>query len=336
MASPRRPSTPSHAAPPAYPSPSQLASFGTSPGTLPSASPRRADGVAPLGVPLDTRMPLLGQPSPPQRLPSPWRLPGGGGGGGGGADSTPLSPDAGGALRGEGRALVEWALATARHASPYIGVPQSPLHHACASAVSAAAAGHPSSVGGLLHEGAAGPDGAAFGAAFAESVRRSPRLPHGGLGGGLSSGLADPRMSPQWRGGAALGPGGLGAAGPMAAAAAAGPLERPSTDPRGDGPGVGLLGGGQASHERPSTDPHYSLLRRSPRLHPPNASPLLGPRGASTMPPPPPRRPADGDHAAEAKRRKIDPNAPLSDGDIEAFLEPDMHTLDQQYGSMTD
>ena len=54
------------------------------------------------------------------------------------------------------------------------------------------------------------------------------------------------------------------------------------------------------------------------------------------MPPPPPRRPADSDHAAEAKRRKIDPNAPLSDGDIEAFLEPDMHTLDQQYGSMTD
>mmetsp|Transcript_1078 Transcript_1078/g.2861 ORF Transcript_1078/g.2861 Transcript_1078/m.2861 type:complete len:616 (+) Transcript_1078:585-2432(+) len=414
MASPCRPPTPSHAPAPPYPSPFVLGSTSPSSSPCPDARfpPPHVIPLAPSTQPMDvtpvsvsraggSQQPLPSdgpqasprcQPSPP-RMNSPWRP---------STDATspgplgaatlleaqPAAPLGGGPVPGSGRALVEWALATSRHASPFIGVPPSPIHHACSSAVSAANAAwavaeqspsreappglslrtatHPSA--GLPLSLSVSADDAPAAAVFSDVVRRSPRIAATSPSAGVSSPMhlhgvpldrtwSDPRMSPCWTGAGSYNGAYGGSYAPLTSpvcphAQAVGATNgsdspstrRPSSDPRD---------GSAPPHtvplDRPSTDPHYSFrastLRQSPRFHgiaspsPQHTTnrPASGRAGISSgrMPPPPPRpRPTDG-LATEAKRRKPsrDPNAPMTEEDISEWLEPDVHSLDQQYGS---
>jgi len=286
LSSPCRPSTPSHSAPPPYPTPSP---------TMPE-SPRHGPAHPPSGGLL---LGYLG-------------------------DAPPRGPSPRG-VAGEQRALAEWAVASSRHAPPSpspahgcgawqspahgCGAWQSPLHWTAPSPLHSAAAccderllRRSPRVGGAalisLAPSAAGtpisfgPQRAAPGFGFGALPRvplRPSTEPRSSPAWVASSpawvGAADPRSSPAW----------VGPAGAVGVAGARGVLERPGTDPR--------------THSADS----LTMLRRSPRFLQ-SSSPCVSasPRhSAGLMLPPPPRNKQLG------PKRGEDTHTNLTDEDIQ-------------------
>ena len=268
LASPMRPSTPSHHAAPCYVPASPRHGVPASPLRLPSprasprASPRHAGGLPPLLPPQPVPEPLLSLPPA-----SPHRL----------------SPhDAALPLHGEHRAMAEWTRAVARHASPYIGLaPASPyVGNRMASPAPHGAHGE-----GPTLEGSERPTRVARHISPA-----GPALPSHGAGVGVGAGAGA---------GAGVGPAGADASaggGEAADASSWGYWQlrrspaQPATDPRSSPCWSGPSSFPSSLPERPGTDPRRSpfvgsgasaLLRQSPRQSPRHAP--------GAMLPPPPR-----------------------------------------------
>ena len=296
LSSPMRPATPSRDNS-GYPQPSPP-HFGVSP----RASPRHVSGAQGL------------QPALPGPLPGPLLV------------LPPASPhrsahDAAQPVHGEHRAKAEWTRATARHASPYIGLtPSSPYvgnRMASPSPYNASGEGpvldgsdRPTRIVrsssndiGLSPLTAVHTDGAGL----MPPPQEAPAVTRGGSGGGgdelpywqtrrsPARPATDPRSSPCWSAAGSFPSFGLG-------------LERPATDPRRSPLVTGV--------DRPSTDPRRSpfvgsVSRQSPR-HAPGA-----------MLPPPPR----------AKASTKD-DAPMTDDDMNSWLlDGPSSTGGWQYGS---
>ena len=219
----------------------------------------------------------------------------------------PPSPLRGPSPRGEQRAMVEWAVASSRHASPWRAPSprmQSPALHS------------------PLMQGLTGPIASA--AAASSRSAGSQGLP--------SSFLMPPPPLPLERG---------SSLGDMDVSLR---IERPSTDPRSSpawpGPAFGVPAGRSLLLlDRPATDPRASpssQLNRFPAGSKSSNSSILGTFGqagfsqdspARAMLPPPPRKPSDKTGAAPS-------DSTLTDDDIESFLEAGSFGLSQQYGSM--
>ena len=295
LSSPMRPSTPSRDNS-GYPQPSP-----PHVGVSPRASPRHVGGTQGVQPPMPGPLLVL-PPASPHRL----------------------SPhDAAQPVHGEHRAKAEWTRATARHASPYIGLtPSSPY---VGNRMASPSPYNASSEGPVL-EGSDRPTqivrsnsndiglspltaGHSHGAM--PPPQEAPAVTRGGSGGSGGAGdeqlpywqtrrsparpATDPRSSPCWS-----------AAGSFPSFGPA--LERPATDPRRSPLVTGV--------DRPSTDPRRSpfvgsVSRQSPR-HAPGA-----------MLPPPPR----------AKSSSKD-DAPMTDDDMNSWLlNGPSSTGGWQYGS---
>ena len=313
LSSPARPSTPSHAPAPPYP----LIHHATPPNASPLHTPTGAPGAQ--------------HPFAMLRIPPP-------------------SPHRGPSPRGEHRAMVEWTLASARHASPawraaspHVGG-QSPYihpagmhgaspHHigAVAGAAAASTAPAPAASGGAPASCCCSGNGGGSSASAANLLMPPPPMrlerstSFGASGGGAHG---DPR------------PGGFDTADPGAARRSPWLLERPSTDPRSSPawPGPANLGSGWLGLQRPSTDPRSSprdpLIRTNSFGLPPLGAygstglPQASPRSAGTMLPPPPRQKSTADATSQPP---ANPSAALTDDDIESFS---MSSF--QYGSYLD
>uniref|UniRef100_A0A7S2MQM5 Uncharacterized protein n=1 Tax=Haptolina brevifila TaxID=156173 RepID=A0A7S2MQM5_9EUKA len=322
LSSPARPSTPSQAAPPPYP-----LRHPTPPNASPHhTAPSSSHPFAMLRLP----------PPSPHRGPSP--------------------------ARGEQRAMVEWAVASARHASPawraasphlgslYCASPahqQSPAHSCAgflggigAMSMCTASLGASCCSGACSSAAGATAGSSMMGSSSSSSGAGSSSSGGGGAGSSSSQQLSSSQLMPP--------PPGLPGGVPMTRTASLDGArrspwlsDRPSTDPRSSPAwmGPGFAPGWLGALARPNTDPRSSPVVGGP--HGANVPGIIGgmpqqsPRGGSMLPPPPRcKSAADSAASGEASTSAGPRDSTLTDDDINSFLEPGSYSLSLQYGSM--